>query len=144
MKEALIIFIILLILLMIISVFGGSIRHTPSKFAGVPSTYPPSGVASGSIGGLGGSFPMPTAWEGFDNSAVKAPGAASSPTASSGSAVSSGTVGGTANLSASPAGNSMGAVTAQGGTSTSPAGKVPHVTPVTTVEPFGAPEFAPF
>ena len=160
MKEALIIFIVLLILLMIISVFGGSIRYTPTTYAGVPSFSVMPGA--GSIRGLGGSVPMPTSWEGFDSSAVhanaKVPGAASSPTASSGSSVSSGTVGGTANLASSPAGNAMGATTAQGGTSTAPPAPLPKLqnaavspihpttppTSTTTVEPFGSPEFAPF
>ena len=136
MKEALVIFIILLVLLMIISVFGGSIRHTPTKFAGVPSSGS-AGVPSSVYGA-----PYGAPWEGFEGpgSAGKAPGAASSPTASSGSVVSSGTVGGTANLASSPSGNAQGSVTAQGGTSTSPAAPDAEK----TVEPFGAPEFAPF
>ena len=57
MKEAIIIFIILLILLMIISVFGGSIRYTPSQLTG---SAMPSQVVTGYGGpSMGGSMPMP-------------------------------------------------------------------------------------
>jgi hypothetical protein len=41
MKEAFIIFIVLLVLLMIISVFGGSIRFTPSTYGGSSTPHPP-------------------------------------------------------------------------------------------------------
>jgi hypothetical protein len=141
MKEALIIFIVLLILLMIISVFGGSIRYTPSTYAGVPSSPVTGMPGAGSIRGLGGSAPMPTSWEGFDAVSVgKAPGASSSPSASSASS-------GSANVASSPAGNSMGAVKSSAApTMPSMAAAHPPALPTspTMVEPFGSPEFAPF
>lgn len=177
MKEALIIFIILLILLMIISVFGGSIRYTPTDFAGIPQHASPASWGPGfanegfyADAEADEKAKAHEAHEGFyaatapgtaQGAAGQPQGSASAPTGASASTVSAGTIGGTGNITSS-AGNSMGAVTVQGGTSTSQPNYLPqnasHASQASkqqqhqpdysggnrVVEPFGSAEFAPF